>query len=30
MPAAELRGLEGQSHDVNPALAPVLVEFFAP
>jgi pimeloyl-ACP methyl ester carboxylesterase len=30
IPDAELRGLEGQSHDVNPAaLAPVLREFFA-
>jgi pimeloyl-ACP methyl ester carboxylesterase len=30
MPHAELRTLEGQTHDVNPGvLAPVLVEFFA-
>ena len=30
IPAAKLRTLEGQAHDVQPeALAPVLVEFFA-
>jgi hypothetical protein len=30
IPVAELRTLEGQSHDVHPdALAPVLVEFSA-
>ena len=30
MPHAELRTLEGQTHEVSPeALAPVLVEFFA-
>ncbi len=31
LPMAEHRTLDGQSHDVAPdALAPVLVEFFAP
>ena len=29
MPAGELRSLDGQTHDVSPAvLAPVLLEFF--